>query len=382
MKKRLAGLLIAVMAVTTLAGCGLNTNKSKNKKDKDEATETLAELETASYVELGDYKNIKVDVQKKEVTDQDVEDYINDFLLAYYGKGIELAPDQPVQNGDVIEYTCVGRLDGVVFDGGSTPEGSTWELELGSGSMIPGFEEGIIGMKVGETRDVPATFPEGYREPSLAGKEAVFTIHIEYAERVEGATELNVDVLEYYGFKNEDECRKQVRAGLEQEAELAFREEFEAAVLGAVYENCKFNETPEFLIDQFRTSLEDYYKYYADYNGVSLEDFVVNYVQMSMAGFNEQNTTIATKYSNQYVMYEAIFDAEGMKLSEEDIKAEAEKTATDYEYGSTDALYQDFGESEFRDYVMVQQVIEKIIDYAKKSNNVVYDDSVIITEEE
>lgn len=383
MKKRVVSLLLAVMAVATLAGCGLNVNKSKDKETEvtTDNGETLAALTTDEYMTLGEYKNITVDVTKAEVTDEDVETYIVDQLLAGYGNGVELAPDEAVREGDYVEYTCVGKIDGEIFDGGSTPEGEVWTMELGSGGMIPGFEEGIVGMKTGETKDVAATFPDDYHEPSLQGKEAVFTIHISYAERTEGADELNADVLEYYGFTNEEDCRTQVRKQLLAQAETEYRQNFESAVLDAVYENCTFHQTPQFLIDTFKKSLEDYYQYYADYYGISLEEFIVNYVQMSMEAYQEQNNSIATMYANQYVLYEAVFDAEGMQLTEEDLKAEADQTAGDYGYASTDALYEDFGESEFRDYVMVQMVIEKILDYAKDVNNVVYDDSVYATEE-
>lgn len=383
MKKRVVSLLVAVMAVATLAGCGLNVNKSKDKEAEvtTDNGETLAALTTDEYMTLGEYKNITVDVTKSEVTDEDVETYIVDQLLAGYGNGVELAPDEAVREGDYVEYTCVGKIDGEIFDGGSTPEGEVWTMELGSGGMIPGFEEGILGMKTGETRDVTATFPDDYHETSLRDKEAVFTIHISYAERTEGADELNADVLEYYGFTNEEDCRTQVRKQLLAQAETEFRQSFESAVLDAVYDNCTFHQTPQFLIDTFKKSLEDYYQYYADYYGIPLEDFIVDYVQMSMDAYQEQNNTIATMYANQYVLYEAVFDAEGMQLTEEDLKAEADQTAEDYGYASTDALYEDFGESEFRDYVMVQMVIEKILDYAKDVNNVVYDDSVYATEE-
>ena len=383
MKKRVVSLLLAVMAVATLAGCGLNVNKSKDKETEvtTDNGETLAALTTDEYMTLGEYKNITVDVTKAEVTDEDVETYIVDQLLAGYGNGVELAPDEAVREGDYVEYTCVGKIDGEIFDGGSTPEGEVWTMELGSGGMIPGFEEGIVGMKTGETKDVAATFPDDYHEPSLQGKEAVFTIHISYAERTEGADELNADVLEYYGFTNEEDCRTQVRKQLLAQAETEYRQNFESAVLDAVYENCTFHQTPQFLIDTFKKSLEDYYQYYADYYGISLEEFIANYVQMSREAYQEQNNTIATMYANQYVLYEAVFDAEGMQLTEEDLKAEADQTAEDYGYASTDALYEDFGESEFRDYVMVQMVIEKILDYAKEVNNVVYDDSVYATEE-
>lgn len=383
MKKRVVSLLLAVMAVATLAGCGLNVNKSKDKETEvtTDNGETLAALTTDEYMTLGEYKNITVDVTKAEVTDEDVETYIVDQLLAGYGNGVELAPDEAVREGDYVEYTCVGKIDGEIFDGGSTPEGEVWTMELGSGGMIPGFEEGILGMKTGETRDVTATFPDDYHETSLRDKEAVFTIHISYAERTEGADELNADVLEYYGFTNEEDCRTQVRKQLLAQAETEFRQSFESAVLDAVYDNCTFHQTPQFLIDTFKKSLEDYYQYYADYYGISLEEFIVNYVQMSMEAYQEQNNSIATMYANQYVLYEAVFDAEGMQLTEEDLKAEADQTAEDYGYASTDALYEDFGESEFRDYVMVQMVIEKILDYAKDVNNVVYDDSVYATEE-
>ena len=105
MKKRVVSLLLAVMAVATLAGCGLNVNKSKDKETEvtTDNGETLAALTTDEYMTLGEYKNIIVDVTKAEVTDEDVETYIVDQLLAGYGNGVELAPDEAVREGDGVE---------------------------------------------------------------------------------------------------------------------------------------------------------------------------------------------------------------------------------------------------------------------------------------
>jgi len=110
-----------------------------------------------------------VTVYKPEAEDEDIEQYINDALLKGY------ITDRAVENGDVVNLDYEGKKDGVAFEGG-TAKG--YDLEIGSGLFIPGFEEKLVGVMPGETVDLDLTFPEGYDEPSLAGQPVVFTVTV------------------------------------------------------------------------------------------------------------------------------------------------------------------------------------------------------------
>ena len=129
----------------------------------------LEDLDIDAYVTLNDYKNMKVSVYKPEPTDEDIEQYINSQLLNGY------ITDRAVQNGDVANIDYEGKKDGVAFAGG-TDKG--YDLAIGSGSFIPGFEEQLVGVMPGETVDLDLTFPENYPEPTLAGQPVVFTVTV------------------------------------------------------------------------------------------------------------------------------------------------------------------------------------------------------------
>ena len=113
----------------------------------------LQDLDIDKYVTLNDYKNMKVEVYKPQTQDQDIEQYIDSELLKGYIK------DRAVADGDVANIDYEGKKDGVAFEGGTA---SGFDLEIGSGSFIPGFEEKLIGVMPGETVDLDLTFPEAY----------------------------------------------------------------------------------------------------------------------------------------------------------------------------------------------------------------------------
>lgn len=395
MKKKIALLLIAMMTIGTLAGCGdksssddagtdgsegtvgtEDTEGTTEGTDSTESTETLADLDTTAYMTLGQYKGISVDVAPAEVTDADVEDYITNTLIAEYGTDVDLGAEDVIQSGDTVVYSCVGTVDGVVFDGGSSEEGSDWTTTIGSGGTIPGFEDGFIGMAVGENKDIIATFPTDYQEVTLQGKEAVFNVTVTSATRREGADSLTPEVLAFYEYDSEDACRADVRATLEEEAQTAYDADFETAVLTAISEGCIFTDTPQFLIDTFVASQNEYYEYYASAFGMEFEPFVNQYCGVTLDEYNAQILEIATSYAQQYLMYEAIADAEGINVVGDELDTYAEATAADYGYESIDALYEDFGYNDFRDYTVIQLVIDFVIENAVNTHT----DDAAVTE--
>ena len=162
-----AGLALAVC----VTGCGSGSGEGNgNVSEKNE----IRSYEVEKYVTLGSYEGMSVEVAGDfEVSEEDVISYIND-MLTYYPNYTD-TDKQVVEDGDCVDIDYEGKKDGVAFDGG-TAEGHV--LEIGSDSFIDGFEDGLIGAKVGETRDLNLTFPENYQSAELAGAKVVFTVTV------------------------------------------------------------------------------------------------------------------------------------------------------------------------------------------------------------
>ena len=174
-------------------------------------------------VTLGEYKNLGVKKETVKVSKEEVQQKIDELLKSY--TELVIKEEGSVENGDVAVIDFEGFKDGVAFDGG---KGENYSLEIGSHSFIPGFEEGIIGMKKGEEKDLTLTFPEEYQEESLAGKEVVFKVKVNEIKTKE-VPELDKDFFEDLGMEDvktkedlEKKMKEEIKAQKEEEAEKKY----------------------------------------------------------------------------------------------------------------------------------------------------------------
>lgn len=174
-------------------------------------------------VTLGEYKNLGVKKETVKVSKEEVQQKIDELLKSY--TELVIKEEGSVENGDVAVIDFEGFKDGVAFEGG---KGENYSLEIGSHSFIPGFEEGIIGMKKGEEKDLTLTFPEEYQEESLAGKEVVFKVKVNEIKTKE-VPELDKDFFEDLGMEDvktkedlEKKMKEEIKAQKEEEAEKKY----------------------------------------------------------------------------------------------------------------------------------------------------------------
>lgn len=174
-------------------------------------------------VTLGEYKNLGVKKENVKVSKEEVQQKIDELLKNY--TELVIKEEGSVENGDVAVIDFEGFKDGVAFEGG---KGENYSLEIGSHSFIPGFEEGIIGMKKGEEKDLTLTFPEEYQEKSLAGKEVVFKVKVNEIKTKE-IPELDKDFFEDLGMEDvktkedlEKKMKEEIKAQKEEEAEKKY----------------------------------------------------------------------------------------------------------------------------------------------------------------
>ncbi len=362
MKKRNAAIsMIAAMSMFMLFGCG--------KKQ-----ESLAALDTSKYVTLGEYSGMTVSVEPPAViTDEEVENYLNRRILASYVENNDVT-DRPVQNGDTVYYTCVGKMDGEVFEGGSTPEGQEWNTIIGSGQMIEGFEEGMVGMEIGETKDVPCTFPDPYEpNPDYSGKEAVFTITVK-SITTQTYPELTGELLQQMGaeYETPEEMRAAIRTYLENSAQSVYEDDVRRALLSAALANCEFQEPPAFLVERNEQAFRDSMLYEASNYGFSdVVSFAETVYGITEEQFNEQVHLIGVSASKETILIEAIADAQGLgEISDDELRAEAEAYVAELSgyYESVEALYEAVGKDTFRDYI----VSERVGEWLKENNTIEY----------
>ena len=176
MKKHVRLTLCCAAAVMLAAGCGKKSDTAEETTTA--ASETQAEItDKGEVTKLGEYKGMEVTKEDTTVTDDEVVTRIQNILAAN-PEIIEIT-DRPAQEGDTVNIDYVGMKDGVAFDGG-TAEG--YDLELGSGVFIDGFEDGLIGANTGEERSLNLTFPENYGNADLAGQAVVFDVTVNKIE--------------------------------------------------------------------------------------------------------------------------------------------------------------------------------------------------------
>ncbi|MCQ3830542.1 trigger factor [Microbulbifer elongatus] len=196
-----------------------------------ENLEYVATFEVYPEVELADLSEVTVERPVAEVTDADVDNMID--VLRKQQSGWK-ETKRKAQKGDRVTIDFVGRKDGEEFEGGKA-EGQ--QLVLGSGSMIPGFEDGILGMKPGEEKEVEVTFPEDYQAENLKGADAVFTIKVTASEKPE-LPELNDEFFAGYGVEEggEEKFREEVRGNMQRELKNAALNKVKTQVMDQLFE--------------------------------------------------------------------------------------------------------------------------------------------------
>ena len=271
-------------------------------------------------VTLGEYKGVTVKAIKTEVTDAQVDAKVEEERKK---QATEVAvEDRAVAEGDTVNLDYAGTVDGVAFAGG-TAEGQT--LKIGSHSFIPGFEEQMVGMSIGEEKDLDVTFPEQYHAEELAGKAAVFHV------KVNSITETQLPALDddfakdISEFDTLEEYKADIRAKLEAQAAERDNNNFTNAVIEKVLENATV-EIPEAMIERQIDSMMRDFEYRLMGNGLKLDDFL-KYTGSDMKAFRENYRGQAEKSVKAHLVLEAIEKAEAIDATQEQIDKQLEAFA-------------------------------------------------------
>lgn len=343
MKKKLLALVMA-LSMVMLCACGANA-------------EYLKDFDASKYVTLGEYKGISVQMNQAEpsVTDEYLDGYIQ-YVLSNDPIYTEVT-DRTVETGDVTNIDYEGKIDGVAFEGG-TAQGQ--QLTIGSGRFIEGFEDGMIGMEIGETRDVEATFPDPYENnPDLAGKVAVFTVTlngISIAE-VPELTDEYVAGLEMEGVTTVEEYRDYMYDLLLQQAQSSYDTEKVNLAIEAIEASSTFKDAPEAMVERMNESILSSVNSMASTYGISAGDYVAIMYGGEAENYEETLKEQSAVAAKQYMMLQAIADAEGLAVSDEELESILTAEATLYGY-ELDAYKEMIDTEAYREYMMTENVME------------------------
>ena len=389
MKKKLVLMCLTGMMIASISACGgkkadkdANVVETSSIMEENETTTVVEEessdsaqteidrvsdredyvgfqdLDIDKYVTLGDYKKMKVTAARPKVSEDGIEDYINSRLLG------GTITNRPIKKGDVADIDYVGKKDGVAFEGGTA---SGYKLSIGSGGFIPGFEDGLVGVNVGETVDLNLTFPENYRNTAMAGQEVVFTVTVNSIEgSAEYATVTPEEMAEMgLPYKTKEEVWEAGKRAMEENAEETYTANARSAVVRKVVEESTVQSIPEYLIEEEAQNYNRYIESLAkSMYDMDLETFVTSAYGVTMEQYNSQMNEMFTETIKQYLVMEAVARAEKMEITEEMIAEKADEEATEYGYASGEELIADVGFATYRMSIVQNMVIERLMEVA------------------
>ena len=333
MKKKYLFSLAVILTASALTGCG-----------KDDSSESYEK-----YVTLGDYTGMTIDRIKTTVTDDDVQEEVQNDL--YTNADYTEVTDRAAQNGDTVNIDYIGKIDGAEFDGGSDAD---FDLELGSGTFLSDFEDGIVGMKTGETNDITVTFPEDY-DGELDGKTAVFSVTVNSITDVTLPEYNDSYVQDNYGFDTTAEFEASLKSDLQEQYDDDAHYTACADALTQAVDNASFDGYPQELYDTTKTQVESDNQAFAEQLGIEWTDLVGE-------DYDIEDDVLSAIHEKMVVC--VIADKEKLTITDDELNSYIDDNWELYEYDSKDAFVEDNGEDALR-YTLLY---DKVLDFLGENN--------------
>lgn len=345
-KRWIAMVMCLTLSAALLGGCGSKSAKKEKKAEK---------IDYDKCVTLGDYQ--KITLETSEI-DSQVQVQIDELLQtkATYDK----VTKGKVADGDTVNIHYVGKVDGKEFEGGSYtaeeyPDG--YDLTIGSNQFIDGFEEALIGKKIGGTYDIDVTFPEVYSaNADLAGKPAVFTVTINSKQGKEHLPELTDAFVKenVTGYDTVDAYKASLR-------ETAIQEQ----AWSQVYQASKINEYPEQKLETVQNRMKQSITYYLTQQGTSMEDYL-EAQNMTQEDFDSQMEESAKQTTGEMLVWEAIAEKQNLTVSDEEYQEDLKTVMTNNnleDEKAADELFQSYYGSNAKDILTEDLLDNKVKEY-------------------
>jgi trigger factor len=393
MRKKLLSLLLTATMAVTLVGC--SNSKGSGSVTLDPTDTSNQEVEAAdfyatvqrnaevykSYVTLGEYKGIEVEIDESlyQVTDDDVESYITSILSQY--ATTESITEGVTAAGDTIVLDYAGTKDGVAFSGGTATDVS---YTIGSGQFIDDLDNGLVGLNIGEQYEIPCRFPDNYGSTTLAGQDVIFTVTVT-AKTLSVVPELTD---EWVAENSEDVGLEATTAAEFRTALKEYLENYNASSLSAdkfsyaletIISNSEINGYPEkeveSLIEVYTSNIKDSYETYSTYyssSGIdSWEDYISSaYGCASDDEFTEYAREAVHEYMDEKMVITLIAVENNLTVSADEIIALGEEWAETYGYDDYQEILDTYG-TEMNAEVGFEVLTEKVQDFVNESVKVV-----------
>ncbi len=324
-----------------------------------EGLEIVATVYNKPEVTLGAYTGLKVEMPKVKVTKEQVDERLNQ-LVESRARFVEVT-DRAVAMGDMATIDFEGSVDGVKFDGGTAQD---YDLEIGSHSFIDTFEDQVVGMNIGDTKDVKVTFPQEYPAENLQGKPAVFVVTVK-AIKTKVLPELNDEFAsEASEFETLADLKADTEKKLKEELEHSAEHEFENNLIEKAVEGATV-EIPQVMIEQ---QAEDYireFEYRLSYQGLKLEDYL-KYANTTVEELKASRMDDAAKTVKTRLVLEAIVNKENIQVTDADILDRYNATRPGNEK-TIEEVKKELGNDQLA-YIENSILVNKLIKFLKENN--------------
>jgi trigger factor len=288
----------------------------------------VAEVAVKPEVTLGEYKGLEFEKQSEEVTEEAIDTEIEKLLEQ--NAELVLKEEGTLENGDTAIFDFAGSVDGEFFEGGTA---ENYELKIGSGQFIPGFEDQMVGMSVGEAKDVNVTFPENYQAENLKGKDAVFavTLHEMKVKQLPELTDEFVKELEREGIETVEQLKADAKDRL---TTSLLQENKNKRIDFAVQEatkNASF-ELPQEMINEEKNRLLDNVTQQAKQYNLDLDTYL-GFTGIPREEFEKNLLKDAERSISYNLVTEAVAKEEGIEATEDEINAKYDELAAQYNMG-------------------------------------------------
>lgn len=333
-----------LLAAGLLTGCGQSREEN-----------ALRDLETDSYVTLCDYQNLSISVEPLTVTDEERDLSVMEAYSRFSTLENSGITDRAAADGDTVNIDYVGKKDDVAFDGG-TASGAF--LVLGSGSYIDGFEEGLVGVRPGETVDLDLKFPEGYGNTELAGQAVTFTVTINYI------VELRDAVVATMGLENVStvaELQQYEYDSLYATKESEYTNKVKNAIMAELFEQCTYGELPNDILESNRTYVSGIVNSASAY-GLSADDYANTFFGMDAETYINNYAELLTK---QDITLQAIANKENLNISDKELKSTLEQYAKEAGASTVEEFLGGVSAEEYRNVITTERAMDYLMEHVK-----------------